>query len=192
MNTKYSKKRINKKGFTLIELLAVIVILAILVMLAIPAVTRYLTAARQGAFADNAQKAIDAVRTEVITSGFSQSANTNCKDESNNKVVCTYSRDAFNDLLEKKLITSPFGGEIDKTSYVKVIQTYTPASGSGDSQVPAKTTYQYRMCMSDTGRNGFEELDEKEIISKNVKVGGAEKCPDQNPQQAPAGGGTGN
>ena len=63
-------------------------------MLAIPAVTKYLTAARQGAFSDNAQKAIDAVRTDVITNGFSSEVNNSegvsCSiEENDNKSIWT-------------------------------------------------------------------------------------------------------
>lgn len=95
----------NKKGFTLIELLAVIVILAILVMVAIPAVTKYLNTARQGTFADNAQSAISAVRNDVIAKGLQEK---------------TYDLSEINELLEKKLLTSPFGGEYCYESYIKV------------------------------------------------------------------------
>lgn len=84
----------NKKGFTLIELLAVIVILAILVMVAIPAVTKYLNAARQGTYVDNARSAISAVRNDVIISGGNDTE---------------YTLDDINKLLEKKLYKSPFG-----------------------------------------------------------------------------------
>lgn len=84
----------NKKGFTLIELLAVIVILAILVMVAIPAVTKYLNSARQGTFVDNARSAISAVRNDVIINGANDTE---------------YTLSEINELLEKKLVTSPFG-----------------------------------------------------------------------------------
>lgn len=95
----------NKKGFTLIELLAVIVILAILVMVAIPAVTKYLNTARQGTFTDNAQSAISAVRNDVIAKGTQ---------------IEEYPLLEINKLLEKKLLTSPFGGAYCTESYIRV------------------------------------------------------------------------
>ncbi len=85
----------NKKGFTLIELLAVIVILAILVILAIPAVTKYLNAARQGTYIDNARSAIGAIRNTVVLDGANKTS---------------FSLNDVNGKLEKKLVTSPFGG----------------------------------------------------------------------------------
>ena len=99
----------NRKGFTLIELLAVIVILAILVMVAIPAVTKYLNQARQGTFVDNAKSAISAVRNDVIISGGN-------KQE--------YSLTEINSLLEKKLITSPFGGKYSLGAWTRIENRY--------------------------------------------------------------------
>ena len=95
----------NRKGFTLIELLAVIVILAILVMVAIPAVTRYLNYSRQGTFVDNAKSAISAVRNDVIISGGNKES---------------YPLTEINKLLEKKLITSPFGGKYCTQSNISI------------------------------------------------------------------------
>lgn len=175
-------KNLNRKGFTLIELLAVIVILAILVMLAIPAVTKYLSAARQGAFSDNAHKAIDAVRTDVITTGFTTD-NDKCT-QSGDTMTCKYKlKTDINPLLEKKLESSPFGGGYVDDSYVLVIQTYHAATGTAGQEgyKPAETTYTYKMCLIDLAHNGFEETDEKDINSKAVLVGGAPaKCETDN------------
>lgn len=179
MNTKYSKKRINKKGFTLIELLAVIVILAILVMLAIPAVTRYLTAARQGAFSDNAHRAIDAVRTDVITKGFYQTSKTGitCKN-----ATCTYTLDAINPLLERELKNSPFGPEYD-CAIVTVAQT----EGTN-----GQANYTYTMTLIDKGKNGFKDKDEKAINSDAIELNKSSlTCPDATAQTPEEGSGTG-
>lgn len=141
----------NKKGFTLIELLAVIVILAILVMVAIPAVTKYLNAARQGTFADNAQAAISAVRNDVIKSG------------KGNK---TYTLTEINALLEKQLKTSPFGAAYDTNSYIKVTQT------CGEQN---NCTYKYTMCLADADGHGFKDLDENAIAESSVGMSNV-KC----------------
>ena len=134
----------NKKGFTLIELLAVIVILAILVMVAIPAVTKYLNAARQGTFADNAKSAISAVRNDVIIKG-------NQND--------TYTLEKINGLLEKKLNTSPWGAKYAATSCVKVVTTND------------KT--EYSMCLIDEEGHGWKTaLDENLIKDNSASING--------------------
>ncbi len=135
----------NKKGFTLIELLAVIVILAIIVMIAIPAVTKYLNAARQGTFADNAHSAISAVRNDVIKTG---------------KGEATYNLKAINDLLEKKLNASPFGVDYDEDSYIKVTQECDEND----------CTYKYTMCLADASGHGFKNLEENEIDETEVAM----------------------
>lgn len=176
-------KSLNRKGFTLIELLAVIVILAILVMLAIPAVTKYLTAARQGAFSDNAVRAIEAVRADVVTNGFTSGlSDGKCKDN-----VCTYTLNDVDQLLEKKLTNSPFGGGYKRTddsdntvSQIKVVQSYTPAETDDNGTITkeAKTEYIYYMCLIDGGNNGFGWTEEKKINSKVVQIGGVKTCTD--------------
>lgn len=146
----------NKKGFTLIELLAVIVILAILVMVAIPAVTKYLTSARQGTFADNAKSAISAVRNDVIMNGrTSQIYPLECEGTD-----CL----SINNLLEKKLKTSPFGKPYSTGSYIKV--TYNDATGG----------YTYKMCLTDSAKNGFLEKDENEITDDIVDIPTTAEC----------------
>lgn len=140
----------NKKGFTLIELLAVIVILAILVMLAIPAVTRYLNSARRNAFSDNALRAIEAVRNDVIENGFSSSSTIGTRPSGVKCTggVCTYTITQINELLEKKLNTSAYGEQYDCVVVVanQNDQTYT-------------------MTMIDKGHNGFKDKKENEINS---------------------------
>ena len=162
----------NNKGFTLIELLAVIVILAILVMIAIPAVTKYLTASRQGAFADNAHRAIDAVRTDVISNGFTNSnKNGSCSGSS-----CTYNQTQINKLLDKGLEQSPFGGGY-KCISITVTQT-----ASGDSN--SDSSFSYNMTMIDNANNGFASKPEKEINSTAVELAQTSlSCPQQTSQQ---------
>ena len=148
------KLKNNKKGFTLIELLAVIVILAILVMVAIPAVTRYLNAARQGTFADNAQSAISAVRTDVIKNGLTKT---------------TYSLNDINNLLEKKLNTSSFGNAYSDKSYITVTQTEeTDSSGKKTGSY----TYTYKICLADSTGHGLENIEENAIKDTAVKMSG--------------------
>lgn len=152
------KKQLNnKKGFTLIELLAVIVILAILVMVAIPAVTKYLNSARQGTFADNAMSAISAVRNDVIMKGFIAT----------NGDTMIYDKDEINGLLEKKLNSSPFGGEY---SHVEIrVKQKTDADTNN-------ATYEYDMCLIDRGGHGFGFTKENEISSEKVELSGQTEC----------------
>ncbi len=140
----------DKKGFTLIELLAVIVILAILVMVAIPAVTKYLNAARQGTFVDNAKSAISAVRNEVIINGYTKS---------------TYTLSDINDLLERKLNNSPFNSAYTTGSYIQVTQTENPAN-SGEY------VYTYSMCLADDGGHGFTLTAENELDESDIEMTG--------------------
>ena len=140
----------DKKGFTLIELLAVIVILAILVMVAIPAVTRYLNYSRQGTFADNAKSAISAVRNDVIMKGISDGE--------------IYDLKEINELLERKLETSPFGQPYSEGSYIRV--TINPKDGTGT----------YEMCLTDTGGRGFPLTEEKDIDGGEVDLSGVTQC----------------
>lgn len=129
----------NKKGFTLIELLAVIVILAILVMVAIPAVTKYLTESRKGTFSDNALSAISAVRNDVILNG--------------RQGKLYYKLDSINNLLEKKLNTSPFGSAYSDNSYIKV--EYTDKGSV------------YYICLTD-GTYGIAETVENSVTKDTV------------------------
>ncbi len=137
----------DRKGFTLIELLAVIVILAILVMVAIPAVTRYLNYSRQGTFADNAKSAISAVRNDVILNGYSSD--------------CYYNKTEINKLLERKLETSPFGGEKGAYGDIYIVV-----------DVDDKGTTKYSMCMTDQGGRGF--IDDPENASETADYGALE------------------
>ena len=174
-------KKLNKKGFTLIELLAVIVILAILVAVAIPAVTRYLNTAREGTYADNAQAAISVVRNDVISTFGAASSkayglNTGaCYDTVNDKVLtdktteaaCTAVNNAvwndttINEMLEKKLKTSPYGADYDNTSYVLV--KLNPADGS----------YTYSICLTD----GTRGISANEDVIATTGVTNFEECP---------------
>lgn len=146
----------NKKGFTLIELLAVIVILAILVMLAIPMVTRYLTTARKSAFSDNAMRAVEAVRNDVVTAGFSENSPMREAGTCNGS-KCYYNVDAINKLLETKLITSPFGGDY------KSSESNTKA---GVCVVADQSDNSYIVTMVDTNGNGFVDLSAGGKITK--------------------------
>ena len=55
------------RGFTLIELLAVIVILGIIMLVAIPAVTGYISGARNDSYLNDASLFIDAIKNIAIT-----------------------------------------------------------------------------------------------------------------------------
>ena len=132
----------NKKGFTLIELLAVIVILAILVMVAIPAVTKYLNAARRGTFADNANTAIGEVRKNFIIDGQKKTE---------------YSINEINEFLEKDLLKSPFGACYCADSKVTV-------SYNGNSAI-------YSIILKDSTGRGITSLtEEKALDAEKVNI----------------------
>lgn len=146
--------KLNKKGFTLIELLAVIVILAILVMLAIPAVTRYLTTARQSTYSDNALRAIEAVRSDVVTAGFTAQGLSGAPSRTCSAGTCTYTKAAIDELLENKFASSSFGNEY--TCFAIVVN---------------QSNNTYTMYMVDAGSNGFAGLTADNINQSNVGVG---------------------
>ena len=60
-------RKYKPKGFTLIELLAVIVILGIIMLVAIPAVTGYITNARNDSYLDDAAMFVDAIQKIAST-----------------------------------------------------------------------------------------------------------------------------
>lgn len=137
----------NKKGFTLIELLAVIVILAILVAVAVPAVMRYLSQARRGTFASNANEAISSVRTDTTMTGLIGTV--------------YYDLDNVNNLLQKKLSNSPYGPAFTATSYVKV-------------EIATDGTATYSICLADASKNGIPLKEEKDVTESNVNLGNVE------------------
>ncbi len=146
----------NKKGFTLIELLAVIVILAILVMLAIPAVTRYLTSARINTFSDNALRAVEAVRNDVVTAGFSAGTQGLSGAEGKRScdgTKCYYNQEAINALLENKMQQSSFGN------------SYTCLGIEVDRE-----NNTYKMSMVDEGKNGFIGTNSGDIQAKETVI----------------------
>lgn len=169
----------NKKGFTLIELLAVIVILAILVMLAIPAITRYLTTARQSSYADNASRAIEAVRNDIVTSGFTTNgAGSNSNRTCTGANKCGYNQAQINALLERKLTSSSFGG-----CYKGAADGNKCKSEGGQVYITVEKdadgdTYTYKICMIDEAGNGIADgTPESSLSNPNdaVKVDGSLK-----------------
>ncbi len=93
----------NKKGFTLVELLAVIVILGILAGVAILTISNILVDTRKDAFVANARVAIDAARNDYLI---------------NNPTKFRWTLEELNELLEKDLVNTPFGGAYSSYSYV--------------------------------------------------------------------------
>ncbi len=152
----------NKKGFTLIELLAVIVILAILVMVAIPAVTKYLNTSRNSAFVDNAKSAVSAVRNDYIISNGAGGE----KCTVDGKEVICYTKSKINDLLEKKLVSSPFGG-----SYKDACVVVEDANNSSSTNVTDAKKVEYKVCLIDAKGNGFELTNENGNNNEGLSVG---------------------
>ncbi len=143
-------KKLSNKGFTLIELLAVIVILSILVAVAVPAVTRYLSFARESAYVSSASGAIEAVRLDVINKGYSADV--------------YYTLENINELLEKKLVNSPYSRPYASNSYVAV-------------RFDEAGIATYSICLTD-GSNGFgsgsSAVLESDISEDSLQTGKAD------------------
>ena len=130
----------NRKGFTLIELLAVIVILAILITVAVPAVTQYLNTARKGTFVTNAQSAMSAVRTDVISNGVTS-------DSFYKVTTDTVGGVSINSLLES-------GKALNKSTYDK---SFMPTSFIQVKFVDGVASYS--ICLVDAAGNGIIAVD---------------------------------
>ncbi len=141
--------KLNKNGFTLVELLAVIVILATIIMIAAPNVSTYLENSRKKAFVLNAKQVVESVSNDALINGGKTA----------------YNIEDINKLLDTKhrLVTSPYGQNYSEGSYVKVEK-----NSDGETV--------YKICLTDTGRNGFEEVSYDELTDDNVKVGTAKEC----------------
>lgn len=141
--------KLNKNGFTLVELLAVIVILATIIMIAAPNVSTYLENSRKKAYILNAKQVVEAVSNDALINGGKNA----------------YNIEDINKLLDTKhrLVQSPYGQSYSEGSYVKV-----------EKDSDGETVY--KICLTDTGRNGIEESSYDELTDDNVKVGTAKEC----------------
>ena len=144
----------NKKGFTLVELLAVMVILSVLLLLALPAVTRQVEESRKRTFAEDAHTVASAVKDDILMG---------------DKVVSStgkinYNITDVNNLLDKKLGKSPFGGNYE-TANVEVQVNRDPNTG--------KRSYSMRVCLVDDSGNGFGYSSVENLDASSIALGSA-------------------
>lgn len=159
------KKNLNRKGFTLIELLAVIVILAILVTISVPAVTKKLAEARKSTYLTNAERAVEAVRNEVISNGM--------KNSGYSPGTTTYSLADINGLLEK--------GNFDKSSYGAA---YNTTESKVTVTISSTGEYQFKIVLCDEkgngvgvqGSSGVAAVDANNLSEDSVIIGGLTSC----------------
>ena len=120
----------DNKGFTLIELLAVIVILGILLAIAIPAVTKYINAARKSTFISNVQAYAKAAKNETLATSTYQLPVNN-----NEATVIPFK--ALEKAIENGGKTSPYGASWEQDySYVMIVNT-------GTAEEPVNVYYLY-------------------------------------------------
>ena len=143
--------RDNRNGFTLVELLAVMVIISVLLLLALPAITRQVEQARKRTFAEDAHTIASAVKDDVLMGDkvFS-SAN-----------LLTYNKSEIDDLLDKKLGKSPFGGVYEIAN--AEVQVTRDSNG--------KRSYTMRICLVDSDGNGFGYSSVDNLDADSIGIG---------------------
>ena len=106
-----------------------------------------LNASKRGAFYDAAYLAIETVKVDLVTNGY-------------NGDTIVYNKDKLNSLLEKKLTNSSYDNPY---IYAQVMVTKDVTSGRPS----------YKVCLIDSGHNGFGYTEERNLSSKIVLVGNA-------------------
>ncbi len=143
----------HNNGFTLVELLAVIVILGILLLLAMPAVTSQIELSRKKAFTNDAQTIASAVKDDILMGDKALTSNNGF----------TYDMSQINNLLDKKLGKSPFGGN------------YKIASAKVDINNPTgRRSYTIRVCLIDDNGNGFGYNRYENLSTDTIVMGTAD------------------
>lgn len=145
----------NKKGFTLVELLAVMVIISVLLLLALPAVTKQIQQARKRTFAEDAQTIASAVKDDLLIGDKALTSNGQISGYDNIGEI--------NNLLDKKLGKSPFGGEY---TTAKAEVTVSKDSSTG------KRNYSIRICLVDSDGNGFGYSSVENLDAESISIGG--------------------
>lgn len=114
-------KKLNKKGFTLTELIVVIAVIAILAAVLIPALTGYISKARQSAFEQEA-----AGINDILEGYLTEAAADQLDTDVNGKVTETFA-DYYAEIAEEDLdaeITIEVG---EKDAAGKIVVTYKQA-----------------------------------------------------------------
>lgn len=142
----------NRKGFTLVELIAVVVIISILVLLAIVSVTKYVEESRKKTFVEDAKTILSAAKTNYASGEFETIPGVH-----DNISRASYSKEAINGILGKKLGKSPYNYDY---KYIGVIITKSKDEDE-------KLNYDYYVCLIDEAGNGFDYTNTKDLSVKN-------------------------
>ena len=144
-------KKHKNNGFTLVELLAVVVIIGILLLLAIPSVTRQMNESRKKGVAEDARTIAKAVKDDILMHDTVLL--------SKKKETITYNKEQINNLLDKKIGNSPFGGAYDVASAQVII-----------TSVDNKKNYTIRVCLIDENGNGFGYSNVDNLTAEYVEM----------------------
>lgn len=132
----------------------VIIIAIICLIMSIPFTSKIINMPKNILFSNNALSAVEAVKSDFSTNGFSDSSAGTCTNS-----TCTYSLKQINSLTNKKLKHSPYGVKY-KEGIIKVSK-----NEFGDIN--------YSMCLFDSKGNGFKltsaELIKANVVEKNKK-----------------------
>ena len=140
----------QKKGGTtavpiVITIVLVIASFVIVLLTTFRTTTKYVDNSKKIAMSDKGLLAVEAVRSNIVENGMSGESK-------------IYDIDAINNLVEVKFDKSPFGKEY-KDVKVQVIKT--------------NRNYLYKVCLIDSGHNGFGFVDSSNLSYNSVLVGKA-------------------
>ena len=162
----------NQSGFTLIELLAVITIMGILMMVAIPSVSRTIENSRRDTFANTATAYIDAVKNAVASDELLCSTSTVTTEST--QISSVVSGTYYLNLATETTYSSNWA-YANATALMETggKSSWGSADVRGNVEITktidgTKTSYSYRIILTDKGNHGTKGTTSGYVGTKNV------------------------